>query len=102
VSPFDELNKTDQQCAIDVAVAVSILSVRIPAANNKTFYDWVIKEFAVTNTLPQNLARYALKHVGTALFNNDWAFSVEKSNQQFTTRFRQITADGTNGEKVES
>jgi hypothetical protein len=93
--PFDELGKTAQQCAIDVAVAVSILSIRVPAVNNKAFYELIIREFASTYSLPANTARYALKHVGKALFENEWTFSAEKVQQQFITRFRQVT--GTDG-----
>lgn len=84
--PFNELNETDKQRAIDCAVAVVILSTRIPTVG-KSLHEWLIAEFANSYKLPAQVVRYALRHIGEALYDSDWAYSVTKQDQKLITVF---------------
>jgi hypothetical protein len=94
MTPFEELNETDRECAIDCAVAVTVLAARIPSVS-KPLYDYLITEFAAAYNLPKNSVRYALRDIGQTLYDTDWGFSVTKKEEKLITLF--VPADSGDG-----
>lgn len=85
-SPFNELGPEDQKAAIDIAIAAILIGLRIQSTG-KPLYDWIASEFASSRTLPPNVVRYALRHLGRALAHEDWALVIEKKGEALTTKF---------------
>jgi hypothetical protein len=94
--PFEELNKSDRESAIDCTVATVILASRIPSCG-KPLYDWLITEFASTYGLPKNAVRWALRDIGQRLYGTDWAFSVTKREERVITLFLPVKSPGGDG-----
>jgi hypothetical protein len=90
---FEELNQTDRECAIDCAIAATVLAARIPSCG-KPLYDWLITEFASTYNLPKNAARSALRDISQQLYKTDWGFSVTKKEEKLITLFVPVEASG--------
>jgi hypothetical protein len=96
MNSFEELNQADRQRAIDCAIAVAILSTRIPAAG-KPLYDWLAAEFATTYNLPKNAVRSVLRDIGQQLYKTDWGFSVTKKEEKLITLFVPVESSGGDG-----
>jgi hypothetical protein len=95
VTPFEELNQADRECAIDCAVAATVLAARIPNVS-KPLFDYLIAEFAAAYNLPQNSVRYALRDIGQTLYDTDWGFLVTKKEEKLITLF--VPAEASSGD----
>ena len=84
---FDQLSEADQKAAIDIMVALAVLSTRIPSVQ-KPLTDYIMTEFASCHNLSKNIVKYALMDVGAALFIQDWNFTATKASNQFITQFQ--------------
>jgi len=82
---FDQLSLGDQKCAIDISIAALIIGTRLGA--DKALYDYVLAEFARSQTIPANLAKYALRSLGENLFKQDWSFTVTKKGSELAAQF---------------
>jgi hypothetical protein len=91
MNSFEELNQADQECAIDCAVAATVLAARIPSVG-KPLYDWLASEFATTYNLPNNIVRSVLHDIGQTLYKTDWGFSVTKKEEKLITLFVPVEA----------
>lgn len=98
-SPFTQLAPADQQAAVDIGVALAVIEARVSLS--KSFTDRLIIEFAGSRKISLQLARYALRHVGAALFDQDWEYHCSKKATGLTTEFRQTSA-GPNGGTLRS
>lgn len=95
---FEELGEDDQMAAIDVAVATVLVGLRIPSTG-KPLYDWVATEFASCRTLPPNVVKYALRHLGQSLYVQDWTLVIEKHGKEVVTKFSRPIS-GENGQAI--
>lgn len=83
--PFNQLNTEDQKCAIDVAVATILIGMRLGA--DKALYDYVLTEFARSRTIPNNLAKYAIRNLGRTLTVQNWTLTIKKESGELVTSF---------------
>lgn len=98
--PFSQLSDEEQKAAIDVAVALSVIAVRIPSVQ-KALTDYIVTEFTSCHNLSPNIAKYAFRELGANLFNQDWHFGVTKAGERVTTQFQPLeTSGGTNGQII--
>jgi hypothetical protein len=84
--PFDELSGDDQKTAVDVAVALIAIGIRIPSTT-KAMYDYVASEFARSQTLPSNKVRYALRDLAKTLSTENWTWEISKKEMTIVTKF---------------
>lgn len=84
--PFDLLSEDEQKAAIEVAVAVTLLELRMPSAA-QLLYDLVADEFATTYILSHNVTKYALQSLGRRLMAQNWTLVIEKNQDKVSTIF---------------
>ena len=83
---FEELSRKDQEAAIDAAIAVILLGVRIPTVG-KELHDYIATEFTSCHGLPRNVVKYAFRSLGQSLFKDNWTLIIQKSGKGLTTKF---------------
>jgi hypothetical protein len=86
IGPFEQLNEADQKAAMDVAIATVLISLQIPSAG-QPLYDFLVNEFARCHGLPRQVVRYALRHLGQALYTQNWTLTVQKAESKVVTKF---------------
>jgi hypothetical protein len=84
--PYEQLNDADQKAAMDVAIATVLISLQIPSAG-QPLYDYLVAEFSKSHGLPRQVVRYALRHLGQALYSQDWTLTVQKAESKVVTKF---------------
>jgi hypothetical protein len=91
--PFQQLSETDQKAAIDIGICVSVLGARLPSCG-KPLFDYVASEYVKDYGIPANIAKYALRQVGEALFTSEWTFTIQKTGQGLVTSFKRVGDNG--------
>jgi hypothetical protein len=95
--PFGQLSEEHQKAAVDIAVALTVLGTRLPTLT-KVFTDAIATEFTSHYRLVPNVAKYALRELGTGLYRQNWEFAVHKHGEMLVTEFRPIEGSEGNGE----
>src|SRR4029077_1830466 len=90
---FDALNELDQKAAIDVAVGLVVIGLRITTID-KALYDFIATEFSSSRGLPSNPVKYALRSLGRRLYEQDWTMTIEKTGKGVTTHFAPVEPGG--------
>jgi hypothetical protein len=97
--PFTSLSEQDKKVAVDLSVALTVVTCHCFDALTKDLEERIIDSIAARGSLSRNTVKYAMRQLGQTLLRQNWIFSVDKEEANIRTQFRLTDFGGPNGGK---